>query len=309
MGAPKQRWSREEEEALKAGILKHGAGKWTAILKDAEFRSILALRSNVDLKDKYRNMGTVRSGERSGEASREKAAAALKRSKQNLIQDSSQLAPSGSNEDYPSATKDAETLIVSVNSPESSGQKQNSKLETLILKAIACMKDSTGSSITNISSYIEDNFKYVPDSRQEIGEKTKEMASAGKLEKFGKHKYKLAQNTNHSKGKFSKARSNEGRQKESMNPDGDAKNVMKNVDRPSNNAGTPPQCRGKTACEAAVEAAQAVARAEVLMAEAIEAQKQLELAEACAYASNSLLKKLDMEINRRNATAKVAEVS
>ncbi|KAI3778465.1 hypothetical protein L2E82_07794 [Cichorium intybus] len=50
MGAPKQKWTSEEEAALKAGILKHGAGKWRIILKDPEFSSVLYLHSNVDLK-------------------------------------------------------------------------------------------------------------------------------------------------------------------------------------------------------------------------------------------------------------------
>lgn len=50
MGAPKQKWTPEEESALKAGIAKHGAGKWSTILKDPEFSHILFSRSNVDLK-------------------------------------------------------------------------------------------------------------------------------------------------------------------------------------------------------------------------------------------------------------------
>lgn len=50
MGAPKQKWTSEEEAALKAGILKHGPGKWRTILKDPEFSGVLFLRSNVDLK-------------------------------------------------------------------------------------------------------------------------------------------------------------------------------------------------------------------------------------------------------------------
>ena len=50
MGAPKQKWTAEEEAALKAGVVKHGAGKWRTILKDPEFSGVLYLRSNVDLK-------------------------------------------------------------------------------------------------------------------------------------------------------------------------------------------------------------------------------------------------------------------
>lgn len=50
MGAPKQKWTAEEEAALKAGVIKHGAGKWRTILTDTEFSAILQMRSNVDLK-------------------------------------------------------------------------------------------------------------------------------------------------------------------------------------------------------------------------------------------------------------------
>ncbi|KAL5986307.1 hypothetical protein ACLOJK_014640 [Asimina triloba] len=50
MGAPKQKWTSEEEEALVAGVNKHGAGKWRTIQKDPEFGHCLAARSNIDLK-------------------------------------------------------------------------------------------------------------------------------------------------------------------------------------------------------------------------------------------------------------------
>ena len=50
MGAPKQKWTPDEEAALKAGVLKHGPGKWRTILKDPQFSGVLYLRSNVDLK-------------------------------------------------------------------------------------------------------------------------------------------------------------------------------------------------------------------------------------------------------------------
>jgi hypothetical protein len=50
MGAPKQKWTSEEEEALRRGVLKHGAGKWRTIQKDPEFSPVLSSRSNIDLK-------------------------------------------------------------------------------------------------------------------------------------------------------------------------------------------------------------------------------------------------------------------
>ena len=46
-------WSATEERALRQGMQKHGAGKWQAILLDGGFH---ACRTNVDLKDKARNM-------------------------------------------------------------------------------------------------------------------------------------------------------------------------------------------------------------------------------------------------------------
>ncbi|OAY79055.1 Single myb histone 3 [Ananas comosus] len=67
MGAPKQKWTSEEEEALRAGVDKHGAGKWRTIQKDPEFSHCLATRSNIDLKDKWRNMSISANGQGSRE--------------------------------------------------------------------------------------------------------------------------------------------------------------------------------------------------------------------------------------------------
>ncbi|CAN1148024.1 Telomere repeat-binding factor 5 [Linum perenne] len=64
MGNPKQKWTAEEEEALRAGIAKHGPGKWKNIQLDPEFHPYLSTRSNIDLKDKWRNM-SVGPGEKS----------------------------------------------------------------------------------------------------------------------------------------------------------------------------------------------------------------------------------------------------
>ncbi|KAE8702147.1 hypothetical protein F3Y22_tig00110500pilonHSYRG00144 [Hibiscus syriacus] len=45
-----QKWTTEEEPALKVGVLKHGTGKWRIIHSDPVFSSVLRSRSNVDLK-------------------------------------------------------------------------------------------------------------------------------------------------------------------------------------------------------------------------------------------------------------------
>ncbi|KAJ0510770.1 putative transcription factor MYB-HB-like family [Helianthus annuus] len=48
--APKKWWTSKEEEALKAGVKEYKAGNWKDILKDPRFASILANRTNIDLK-------------------------------------------------------------------------------------------------------------------------------------------------------------------------------------------------------------------------------------------------------------------
>ncbi|CAO2824844.1 unnamed protein product [Amaranthus hypochondriacus] len=61
MGNPKLKWTPEEEDALREGVNKHGVSKWQVILKDPQFRHILYSRSNIDLKDKWRNMNHAKS--------------------------------------------------------------------------------------------------------------------------------------------------------------------------------------------------------------------------------------------------------
>ncbi|CAI9261953.1 unnamed protein product [Lactuca saligna] len=56
MGKPKHRWTLEEENALRAGVDKYGTGKWRKILTDEDFAPCFIARTNVDLKDKWRNL-------------------------------------------------------------------------------------------------------------------------------------------------------------------------------------------------------------------------------------------------------------
>ncbi|QDZ25961.1 hypothetical protein A3770_20p84790 [Chloropicon primus] len=60
MGAPKVRWTEEEEMALRQGVEKHGTGRWKYIKTDPDFEMVLSKRSNVDLKDKWRNILVAR---------------------------------------------------------------------------------------------------------------------------------------------------------------------------------------------------------------------------------------------------------
>ncbi|KAJ8559435.1 hypothetical protein K7X08_003493 [Anisodus acutangulus] len=48
------KWSTLEEDTLRTGVQKYGSGNWTTIL--GAYRDIYAVRTAVDLKDKWRNM-------------------------------------------------------------------------------------------------------------------------------------------------------------------------------------------------------------------------------------------------------------
>ncbi|KAL3517958.1 hypothetical protein ACH5RR_020547 [Cinchona calisaya] len=49
-----KRWSTSEEDALRIGVEKYGRGKWKIILN--EYRDVFEERTEVDLKDKWRNL-------------------------------------------------------------------------------------------------------------------------------------------------------------------------------------------------------------------------------------------------------------
>ncbi|KAF3657800.1 Telomere repeat-binding factor 1 [Capsicum annuum] len=120
MGAPKQKWTSEEEAALKAGILKHGPGKWRTILKDPEFSGVLFLRSNVDLKDKWRNMTVMANGW----SSREQTKLAVKKMKQAPKQDGSPMTDTTAAESDEEAAE-ARPATTSSGSPQIHGSKKS----------------------------------------------------------------------------------------------------------------------------------------------------------------------------------------
>lgn len=47
-------WTRDETEALRAGVRAHGAGSWKSIKEDPRFAAALSRRRPMQLKDKYR---------------------------------------------------------------------------------------------------------------------------------------------------------------------------------------------------------------------------------------------------------------
>ncbi|XP_058190470.1 telomere repeat-binding factor 1 isoform X1 [Rhododendron vialii] len=296
MGAPKQKWTPEEEAALRAGIVKHGAGKWRTILKDPEFSGVLYLRSNVDLKDKWRNMSVMANGW----GSREKARSSLKRRQPVSKQDENSMALSSvvqSDEEI----VDVKPLAVCSGSPEIGVSKRSIiRLDNLIMEAISNLKEPGGSNKTTIATYIEEQYWAPPNFNRLLSSKLKFLTSNGKLMKT-KRKYRIAPPPS----SLSDKRRNpptlllEGRQRASPKMDKDDTNILTKSQIDVELA----KMRSMTPQEAAAAAAQAVAEAEAAIAEAEEAAREAEAAEADAEAAQAFAEAAMKTLKGRNTPA------
>ncbi|KAM7482410.1 hypothetical protein LguiB_006993 [Lonicera macranthoides] len=272
MGAPKQKWTAEEEAALKAGVIKHGAGKWRTILKDPQFSSVLQLRSNVDLKDKWRNMSVVANW-----GSREKAKLALKRMKQVPKQDESSMALDSIVESDEEII-DVKPLAVSRGSPQIGGPKRSIiRLDNLIMEAINNLEESGGSNKTSIGTYIEEQYWAPPNFKRLLSAKLKYLTARGKLIKM-KRKYRIAPAS-----ALSDKRRNPSMLLSHTVDKEDSNIIPAKSQRDIELA----KMRRMSPQEAAAVAARAVAEAEAAIAEAEEAAKVAEAAEADAEAAQA----------------------
>eukprot|EP00897_Mesotaenium_endlicherianum_P001501 jgi/Mesen1/1379/ME000013S00874 len=162
MGAPKQKWTPEEEHALRAGVEKYGPGKWRAIQKDPEYGPELTQRSNVDLKDKWRNMSVAAGGQ--------------------LVQVT------------PKKERSSRGGSSEPSSPEPVREVKgisNKKFLELITGAIAALKDKGGSNIAAISKHIEERREVPPNFRRMLQTRLRVLCESGKLVKV-KQSYRLA---------------------------------------------------------------------------------------------------------------------
>ncbi|GAB4846885.1 hypothetical protein Ancab_025893 [Ancistrocladus abbreviatus] len=274
MGAPKQKWTAEEEAALKAGVRKHGAGKWQTILRDPEFSHVLRSRSNVDLKDKWRNINVTLSGL----GSREKARLALKRNPQTSKNDDK---PAALNNSVQSDTRvdDAKPLAM----PSEVGQiadpkRTYTRLDNVIIEAITTLKEPKGSDKNTIAMFVEERYWAPPNFKKLLSSKLKFMAANGKLLKL-KHRYRIAPSLTASDARRNS--SPDGNQRALLRAE---KNQIKILTRPQVDAELE-KMRSMTAIEAAAAAARAVAEAEAAIAEAEAAAREAEAAEAEAEAA------------------------
>ncbi|KAK9060329.1 hypothetical protein SSX86_021033 [Deinandra increscens subsp. villosa] len=274
MGAPKQKWMSSEEAALKAGVVKHGAGRWRTILKDPEFSSVLHLRSNVDLKDKWRNMSAMVNGW----GSRERARLAPKRVQQ-APKDDNPL-PQTTIDHTVVDAGDARPLPSSSGSLQTAGTKRSMmRLDDLIIEAINNSKEPGGSNKTTICTYIEEQYWAPPNFKRLLSRKLKFLTQMCVLVKT-KRTYRIASSE---KEKIPTMLRPEGRQK--------VVSSAPTVDKDETSVPTksqidlePQKVRRMTPQEVAAAAAQAVAGAEAAIAEAEEAARVAEAAEADAEA-------------------------
>ncbi|KAF8081997.1 hypothetical protein N665_0853s0010 [Sinapis alba] len=275
MGAPKQKWTPEEEAALKAGVLKHGTGKWRTILSDPQFSSLLKSRSNVDLKDKWRNISVTALW-----GSRKKAKLALRRALPAPKHDhnNNNSTPLSI---VPLANGQEQTNPTSPTGGSGAGNLQThaskrsiTSLDRIILEAITNLKEPRGSDRTSIFLYIEENFKTPPNMKRNVAVRLKHLSSSnGPLVKI-KHKYRFSTNftsvgARHKSPQLLLEGNNE---KDSPNPEARADGELFMI-------------KDMTAQDAAESAARAVAEAEFAITEAEEAAKEAERAEAEAEAA------------------------
>ncbi|KAL1537075.1 telomere repeat-binding factor 2-like [Salvia divinorum] len=277
MGAPKQKWTSEEEAALKAGIQKYGMGKWSTILKDPEFSTVLRSRSNVDLKDKWRNLNCMANGL----GSRHRARVSIK---------SSQLTPKQEEDTTASSMEvDKDMEVLNVTSVAASNEisqnavfkKNISRMDDVILEAITKLKEPRGSSRPAIMQYIDENYSAPPDLERTLAANLKILTENGRLIKV-KNQFRIAPKLiSFSAGEEPKILLENGAMK---NPFQAERSDVVLLSKPKIDVELE-EMRSLGAAAAAAAAARAVAEAEAALAEAEVAGREAEEAEAEAEAA------------------------
>ncbi|OAY27100.1 telomere repeat-binding factor 4 [Manihot esculenta] len=178
MGNPKQKWTSEEEEALKAGVAKHGTGKWKNIQKDPEFNPFLFARSNIDLKDKWRNMNASAGGQ----CQREKSRTAKPKAISDDPASAASSIPSSNLQTTSTAPIKAD-LIVDDSSTSIVDGKGAPKYNAMIFEAISALNSQPGVDTSAIVSYIEQRQEVPQNFRRQLSARLRRLVAQEKLEK------------------------------------------------------------------------------------------------------------------------------
>ncbi|XP_021902869.1 telomere repeat-binding factor 4-like [Carica papaya] len=192
MGNQKQKWKAEEEEALLAGVAKHGPGKWKNILKDPEFAPFLTHRSNIDLKDKWRNLSVNPGGSGAKDKSRTpklKAVAAAAAAAAASTPNAPNSTPSGLVNHNASAD-------IALDDPSNSPADGNNapRYNSIIFEALSTIKDPNGCDISAIVNYIEQRQEVPQNFRRSLSSRLRRLVAQGKLEKV-QNCYKIREDT------------------------------------------------------------------------------------------------------------------
>ncbi|RZC68206.1 hypothetical protein C5167_031456 [Papaver somniferum] len=255
MGAPKQKWTAEEEEALKAGVNKHGTGKWKNIQKDPEYTHILAARSNIDLKDKWRNMSVSATGEGSRPKG-VKAAAAVAATTPKVPKTQSAIAIFQSSSSS-QTTEEAKDKVLVDHTKNTTDGKPPPRYNAMILEALSNIKDPNGADIGAIDDFIERRHEVPSNFRRLLSSKLRRLVAQDKLEKVQNY-YKIKKDATFGTRSHPKAKESQAKKS--------------------------PDCRfpGSTIMESSIFTAQKIAEAENKSFVASEAVKEAERVEGMA---------------------------
>ncbi|KAD3641849.1 hypothetical protein E3N88_31073 [Mikania micrantha] len=162
MARPKQKWTSEEEEALSTGVEKYGLGRWKTILSDPQFASSLVNRSNVDLKDKWRNL----SGSDYGSGSRGNVKTPWMQMINNLLLTSPELSRS------------------------SVEKRRAPPYKTMIYETLSSIDDPHGTDVNTMVKFLEPKYQLPKNFRRLLTAKLRKLVLNGDLEKVDR-RYKV----------------------------------------------------------------------------------------------------------------------
>lgn len=189
MGNQKLKWTNEEEDALIAGIERHGPGKWKAILLDPQFGPLLTSRSNIDLKDKWRNMN-VNNITQVPRFPKCKPAAAASSPVPAAAPVSSSSAAVNQNVALPSSdvvvnnvTPPLQIVPPPLQNDQDVVKNNTPRYDVMIYEALTTLKDTNGSDVNAIASFIEQKHQVPQNFRKSLTARLRMLVSQGKLEK------------------------------------------------------------------------------------------------------------------------------
>ncbi|CAH8359274.1 unnamed protein product [Eruca vesicaria subsp. sativa] len=186
MGNQKLKWTVDEEDALRAGIEKHGPGKWKNILRDPDFAHRLNNRSNIDLKDKWRNL-CVAPGT---QCLKDKARTTTKFKEEGVTLASLAATPLPNSSASSSPATSLPRSASSEFGVDNFGvdNKNAPRYDAMIFEAISELADANGSDVGSIFSFIESRHEVPPTFRRVLSSRLRRLAAQGKLSKVSNSK-------------------------------------------------------------------------------------------------------------------------